>query len=67
MADDWWYTESSRSGSGVRAAAVNAMSFTMWPRNAGSSKPSMLSVACVRGFANWPAMRPTFSAGTPEE
>ena len=42
-------------------------SLTMWPRNDGSSAPSTVSVALERGLANWPAMRPTFTVGTPEE
>ena len=37
----------------------------MWPRNDGSSTPSTISVAAERGLANWPAMRPIFSTGTP--
>ena len=39
------------------------MSLTMWPRNDGSSTPSIVSVADERGLANWPAMRPTFTVG----
>ena len=42
------------------------MSLTMWPRNDGSSTPSIVSVSAERGLANWPAMRPTFTIGTPE-
>ena len=43
------------------------MSLTMCPRNEGSSTPSTVSVGLERGLANWPAMRPTFTTGTPEE
>ena len=53
------------SGSGRRAAASNAKSFTMSPRNDGSSMPSRVSVGAERGLANWPAMRPIFTVGTP--
>ncbi len=57
---------SRRSGFGTRAAADGeAMSLTMWPRNDGSSTPSIVSVSAERGLANCPAMRPTFTTGTP--
>ena len=49
----------------ARAAASNAKSFTMSPRNDGSSMPSRVSVGDERGLANWPAMRPIFTVGTP--
>jgi hypothetical protein len=39
----------------------------MWPRNDGSSTAPMVSVPAERGLANCPAMRPTFTTGTPEE
>ncbi len=64
---DWWYACSSRWGSACRAAAENAMSLTMCPRNDGSSTPSMVSVADDLGLANCPAIRPTFTTGTPAE
>ena len=64
---DWWYASIRRCGSGTRAAAVKAMSLTMWPRKLGSPTPSTVSIAEERGLANWPAMRPTFTAGTPVE
>ena len=31
----------------------------------GSSIPSMVSRSAERGLANWPAMRPIFTTGTP--
>ena len=46
---------------------VNAMSLTMWPRKLGSSTPSTVSVGAERGLPNCPAMRPTFTVGTPAE
>ena len=55
----------SRCGSGRRAAASNAKSLTMSPRNDGSSMSSRVSVGAERGLANWPAMRPIFTVGTP--
>ncbi len=39
----------------------------MSPRNDGSSTSSTVSVGCERGLANCPAIRPTFTTGTPEE
>src|SRR5687768_15292999 len=39
----------------------------MWPRKLGSSTPPTFSNDDDRGFANWPAMRPTFTTGTPSE
>ena len=35
----------------------------MWPRNTGRSRSPTRSVGAERGFANWPAMRPTLIAG----
>jgi hypothetical protein len=35
-----------------------------WPRNDGSSTPSTVSVGAERGFANWPAIRPTLTTGS---
>lgn len=67
VAADWLYAEIIRFGSGRRAAAENAASLTMWPRNDGSSTPSIVSVAEERGLANCPAMRATFTTGTPAE
>ncbi len=51
----------------MRSAAEKATSLTMWPRNDGSSVSSLVSVGLERGLANCPAMRPTFTVGTPEE
>ena len=51
----------------MRAASVGAMSLTMWPRNDGSTRSPIVSVGDERGLANWPAMRPTFTVGTPVE
>ncbi len=45
--------------------ASNAKSFTMSPRKDGSSMPSRTSVGDERGFANWPAILPIFTVGTP--
>ncbi len=39
----------------------------MWPRNDGRSTSPIRSVGLERGLANWPAMRPTFTTGTPIE
>ena len=36
----------------------------MCPRNDGISTPFTTSVGDVRGFANWPAMRPTLTTGS---
>ncbi len=57
VAADWWYAFTIRAGSGTRAAAVGASSWTMWPRKLGISSPSTVSVGDERGFVNWPAMR----------
>src|ERR1700686_10053 len=54
-----------RCGSGRRAMASNAKSFTMSPKYDGSSRPSRFSVGDERGLANCPAIRPTFTVGTP--
>ena len=54
-----------RPGSGVRASASKASSLTMWPRNDCSSTSPIRSVPAERGLANCPAMRPTFTTGTP--
>ena len=67
MEADWWYACTSLSGVGVRAAAVGEASFTMWPRKDGISSEPTFSVSEERGLANWPAMRPTFTTGTPME
>ena len=64
---DWWYACTSRSGSGIRADASNGEPLTMCPRNDGRSTSPWRSVGFVRGLANWPAMRPTFTTGTPIE
>ena len=37
----------------------------MWPRKAGSSASPTRSVSAERGLANCPAIRPTFTTGTP--
>jgi len=52
---------------GARALASNSEPLTMWPRNDGSSSSPWRSVGLERGLANWPAMRPTFTTGTPIE
>ena len=52
-------------GGFTRAAAVAPSPLTMWPRNDGMSSPSIDSKSAERGLANWPAMRPTFTTGTP--
>ena len=52
-------------GSGVRASASKASSLTMWPRKDCSSTSPIRSVSAERGLANCPAMRPTFTTGTP--
>ena len=39
----------------------------MCPRNDGRSTSPTRSVALERGLANCPAMRPTFTTGTPSE
>ncbi len=67
MDADWLYACNRRAGSAAREASVKPTSLTMWPRNEGSSTPSTVSVAFDRGLANCPAMRPTFTTGTPEE
>ena len=67
MDADWWYACTSRSGVGTRAAAVGPSALTMWPRNDGISSSPIRSVSAERGLANWPAMRPTFTTGTPIE
>jgi hypothetical protein len=36
----------------------------MWPRNEASSSSPTRSVGDVRGFTNWPAIRPTFTTGS---
>src|SRR5438270_34751 len=38
----------------------------MKPRKAGSTRSPTVSVGEERGLANWPAMRPSFTTGTPE-
>ncbi len=65
MAADWWYACTRRSGLGMRAASVKASLLTMWPRKLGSSLSPTFSMLAERGLANWPAMRPTFTTGTP--
>ncbi len=62
---DWWYAVTSRVGSGRRASGSKVSSFTMWPRNESSSTSPILSVGDDRGLANWPAIRPTLTTGTP--
>src|SRR5205809_659154 len=54
-----------RRGSGRRAMASKAKSFTMSPKYDGSSRPSRFSKGDDRGLANCPAIRPTFTVGTP--
>jgi hypothetical protein len=66
VAADWWYTWTRRDGSGVLASIVGASSFTMWPKNDGSSTSPTRSVGWDLGFANWPAIRPTFTSGNPD-
>ncbi len=55
-----------RPGSGTRPDAVGTSSLIMCPRNTGSSTPPDRSVSAERGLANWPAILPTFTTGTPE-
>ena len=62
-----WYEVSRRRGSGSRSASLKPMSLTMWPRNEVSSTSPFVSVGLDRGLANCPAMRPTFTSGTPPE
>ena len=38
----------------------------MWPKNDGSSISPTRSVGRDLGFANWPAIRPTFTSGSPD-
>jgi hypothetical protein len=37
----------------------------MWPRNEGKTRPLTISIADERGFAYWPAIRPTVTTGIP--
>ncbi len=37
----------------------------MWPRKDGNSTSPTRSVLAERGLANWPAIRPTLTTGTP--
>jgi hypothetical protein len=60
---DVWYASSSRSGSGVRASAVNSKPLMMSPRNAGSVTPSRVSESDDRGLAYCPAIRPILMTG----
>ena len=53
-----------RAGSGTRAAGSAMSSFTMWPRNEGSSTPSTTSVGLERGLANCPAARASLTTGS---
>jgi hypothetical protein len=48
----------------MRAAAVGASSWIMWPRKLGISSPPTSSLGEVRAFAYWPAIRPTFVTGS---
>jgi hypothetical protein len=50
----------------VRAAGSGASSLTMWPKNEGISASPARSTGSERGFANWPAIRPTFTSGSVE-
>ena len=52
-------------GPATRASASKASSFTMWPRKLSSSTPPISSGSADRGLANWPAIRPIFTTGTP--
>ncbi len=58
------YIRSSRCGSGMRDSGVKSSPLTASPRYDGSVTPSRVSDTALRGFANWPAMRPTFTTGT---
>ena len=49
---------------GHAGLGVGSSEWTACPRNDGSSTPSTTSVDAVRGFANWPAIRPTFTTGS---
>ena len=55
------------SGSGIRAAAVGARVVDDVAAEAGQLVSPTSSVGDERGLANWPAMRPTFTTGTPME
>jgi len=48
----------------MRASAVGASSWIMWPRKDGISASPAGSVGDVRGFAYWPAIRPTLTTGS---
>ena len=37
----------------------------MCPRNESRTRPPISSVGELRGLANWPAMRPSLTTGTP--
>jgi hypothetical protein len=64
---DWWYACSRRSGSGWRAAVGEADVVD----DVAAERRQLDAVDGLggdeRGLANWPAMRPTFTVGTPEE
>ena len=48
----------------MRASAVRASSWTMWPRKLGISSSPTRSNGSERGFVNCPAIRPTFTTGS---
>ncbi len=64
VAAAWLYPSTIRRGSGTRAAASGSSLFTMCPRNERISSPSTSSNTSDRGFANCPAIRPTFTTGS---
>ena len=49
---------------GHSRGGVGESSFTMWPRNEGSSTPSTTSVGLERGLANCPAARASLTTGS---
>ena len=54
-----------RVGSGWRAAASKPSSLTMSPRYTAARPRRRSSLGRLRGLANWPAIRPTLTTGTP--
>ena len=63
---DWWYACTRRSGSGIRAAAVGVAVDDVAAERRQVDVADPLG-GLERGLANWPAMRPTFTTGTPSE
>ena len=65
MLQDWSYARMSRDGSGRRASSVNSDELMLSPRYDGNDTPSIVSRSSDRGFANCPAILPSFTTGTP--